>query len=151
MKSYVLLENLRSAHNVGSIFRSADGAGVTGVFLIGCTPAPVDRFGRVQPEIQKTSLGAADTVPWEQTASVSECIQKLRSEGVQIIVVEQDRRAVPFHAFKPSERRAYIFGNEVDGVSKEAREEADEIIHIPMHGSKESLNVAVSAGIILFH
>lgn len=149
----VLLDNVRSAHNVGSIFRTADGAGVTHVYLAGVTPAPTDRFGRVQPEISKTSLGASESVPWEQVSaeSVAAYITALKQEGFQIIAVEQDPRSTSLATFQHGERVLYIFGNEVGGVSPELLQLADEIVEIPMQGIKESLNVSVTAGIVLFH
>ncbi len=151
MKVYVILHNIRSAHNVGSIFRTADGAGVTKIFLCGYTPAPIDRFGRVVEEIQKTSLGASVVVPWEHFDSTEECIQVLRKDGVRIIAVEQHARAIPYTESQTKGDTAFIFGNEIDGVPKEFSENADEVIHIPMSGMKESLNVGISAGIVLFH
>ena len=150
---HLLLDNIRSAHNVGSIFRTADGAGVEKIWLAGYTPTPVDRFGREQPEIAKTSLGASKTVPWEHLEN-EETLAKLASlqaEGFQIVAVEQTPKAVSIHDFTPGDKTIYIFGNEIDGVSPALLEAVDVVIEIPMHGQKESLNVAVTAGIILFH
>lgn len=149
--TYVILHNIRSAHNVGSIFRTADGAGISKIFLTGYTPAPRDRFGRTVSEIAKTSLGAADIVAWESYADVRLLIQKLQAEGVRVIAVEQTPKSTDYTQFKLDAPAAYIFGNEVDGVPKEICEVADAVIEIPMHGTKESLNVSVAAGIILFH
>ncbi len=151
MKTYVILHNIRSAYNVGSIFRTADGAGVTKIFLCGYTPLPIDRFGRVVEEIQKTSLGASGVVPWEHYDSTEECILKLKKNGVKIVVVEQHTRAIPYTESQGKVDTAFVFGNEIDGVPKDFSKEADEVIHIPMNGMKESLNVSVSAGIVLFH
>lgn len=152
----VVLDNVRSAHNVGAIFRTADGAGVARIFLVGVTPQPLDRFGRVVPEIAKTSLGATETVAWEYCADADACIARLREEGARIVAVEQDVRAVPYTDGASPLRggaqapTAYIFGNEVDGVSQTFLDAADTIVQIPMLGTKESLNVATTAGIILF-
>ncbi len=121
------------------------------IFLTGYTPAPTDRFGRKQPEIQKTSLGASDLVPWEQTAEATELVERLRSEGVQMVAVEQTSGAIPLSDFQVPEKVAYVMGNEVEGVSKPTLEAADIIVEIPMLGSKESLNVSVAAGIILYY
>ena len=150
-KRYVVLHDIRSAYNVGSMFRTADGAGVTKVFLCGVTPAPIDRFGRVRKDIAKVALGAEASVPWEQVSDTAALIARLKSEGAQVVAVEQSPRAVAYGDFKPNYPAAFIFGNELDGVPEEVLNSADAIVEIPMHGAKESLNVAVSAGIILFH
>ena len=137
---------------MGSIFRTADGAGVEKIFLGGYTPTPIDRFGRTQPEIQKTSLGASETVPWESVSdeAAPALLAQLKSEGFQIVSVEQDPKSVSIYEFKPTEKVCYIFGNEIGGVRKEILDLSDKIIEIPMRGSKESLNVGVSAGVVLF-
>lgn len=148
---YIILEDIRSAYNVGAIFRTADAAGVTKVFLVGYTPAPIDRFGRPQPEINKTSLGASETMPWEKADDIAELIARLKHEGVSVVAVELAVGSVPLKEFIEPENVAYIVGNEVEGVSKEALELADVIVELPMLGQKESLNVSVTAGIILYH
>lgn len=148
---YIILEDIRSAYNVGAIFRTADASGVAKVFLVGYTPAPIDRFGRVQGEIEKTSLGASKTVAWEQVATTREIIERLQADGVTVVAVELAPGSVPLKDFKEPENVAYIVGNEVNGVSKEAQELADVIVELPMLGQKESLNVSVTAGIILYH
>lgn len=146
------LDNVRSAHNVGSIFRTSDGAGVDKIYLVGYTPAPVDRFGRAQPEIVKTSLGASDTVAWEQLNSEAARAElaRLKEDGWQIVAIEQTAHSISLHEFTATDKVVYIFGNEIDGVSKELLSLADAVVEIPMHGQKESLNVSVSVGIILF-
>mgnify|MGYP001597405629 CR=1 FL=1 len=148
----IFLDNIRSALNVGSIFRTADGAGVSKIYLGGYTPAPIDRFGRVQEEIKKTSLGASETVQWESVPenAAPALLARLKAEGFQIVAVEQDPRAISIYDFKASGKICYIFGNEINGVRLELLDIADEVIHIPMHGEKESLNVAVAVGIVLF-
>lgn len=151
MKMVVVVDNVRSAHNVGSLFRTCDGAGVAKLYLCGYTPAPVDRFGRPQPEIEKTSLGAEKTLDWEVVDATEECIDRLKEEGFTIVAVEQHARAATYFEWRPPGPTAFIFGNEVEGVQKAAIDAADEVIEIPMYGAKESLNVAVAAGVILFH
>lgn len=146
----VLLHNIRSTHNVGSIFRTADAAGVSRVYLSGYTPAPTDRFGRVRKDIAKTALGAEGFLPWEHHASPVRLIMKLKKEGWNIVGVEQDVHAHDYRKFKAKEKTAFVFGNEVLGISKDLRKKCDALIEIPMHGKKESLNVSVAAGIILF-
>lgn len=148
---YLILEDIRSAYNVGAIFRTADGAGVSKIFLVGYTPAPVDRFGRPQPEIKKTSLGASEEIAWEQRADVVELIAELQREGFQIVAVEQTAKSIPLQKLMVPEKVAYIVGNEVDGVSEAALSLADTIVEIPMLGTKESLNVSVATGIVLYH
>ncbi|MCA9362002.1 TrmH family RNA methyltransferase [Candidatus Kaiserbacteria bacterium] len=148
---YIILENIRSAYNVGAIFRTADGAGVSKIFLIGYTPAPIDRFGRPQPEIKKTSLGASETIVWEHCTDVASVIEKLQAEGVLVVAVEQTPTAVSLTNLSVPDSVAYIVGNEVDGVSEITLSAVDKVVEIPMFGSKESLNVSVAAGIVLYH
>jgi 23S rRNA (guanosine2251-2'-O)-methyltransferase len=150
MNTYLILHNIRSRYNVGSIFRSADGAGVTKIFISGYTPAPIDRFGRAVREIHKTSLGATDTVPWEEVPSVEACIGKLKDENVHVIALELHERAVPYATYVYPENVALILGNEIEGVSPMLCEHAEDIVYVPMHGAKESLNVGVATAIVLF-
>lgn len=146
----VLLHNVRSAHNVGAIFRTADAAGVSRVFLTGYTPHPRDRFDRPQKEIAKTALGAESFIPWESASSPASIIGRLRAEGWRIVGVEQDGAARDFREFQMLQPTLFLFGNEVHGLSRQVRSLSDELIEISMRGRKESLNVAVAAGIILF-
>lgn len=136
---------------MGSVFRTADGAGVSKIFLSGYTPQPTDRFGRAQAEIAKTSLGAADTVPYEVVPDIQECIARLKKDGVRVVAVEQTDSAHVYTDVSFSEDVAFIFGNEVDGVDAAVLRLCDTHMLIPMAGTKESLNVSVCAGIILFH
>ncbi len=148
---YIILEDIRSAYNVGAIFRTADASGVAKVFLVGYTPAPIDRFGRPQAEIKKTSLGASETVPWEKVEVMSDLIARLKTDGVTVVAVELAKGSVSLKDFREPEHVAYIVGNEVDGVSNEALESSDVIVELPMLGQKESLNVSVTTGIVLYH
>lgn len=148
---YIILEDIRSAYNVGAIFRTADAAGVGKVYLTGYTPAPIDRFGRVQPEISKTSLSASESMPWEASASILDVIKNLQSQGVFVVAVELADGSISLPNFTVPENVAYILGNEVMGVSHEVLAVADAIVEIPMLGQKESLNVSVAAGIVLYH
>lgn len=148
-----MLDNVRSAHNVGSVFRTSDGAGASKLYLVGYTPTPIDRFGRPQPDIQKTSLGASETVAWEQVddgAAPAE-LARLKKDGWQIVAVEQTKGSISLYDFRPTNKVLYIFGNEIDGVSPALLESVDVVVEIPMLGHKESLNVSVSAGVVLFH
>ncbi|MCE9541665.1 RNA methyltransferase [Candidatus Kaiserbacteria bacterium] len=150
MEVAVLLHNIRSAHNVGSIFRTADAAGVRKMFLSGYTPLPLDRFGRPQKDVAKTALGAELSVPWEYAKTPAACIRTLKKEGFAVVGAEQDPRAVPYRDFSVSGPTLFLFGNEVLGLSPALRSACDTLLEIPMRGKKESLNVSVAAGIILF-
>lgn len=150
MQGAVLLHNIRSAHNVGSIFRTSDAAGVTKVYLSGYTPAPVDRFGIARKDISKVALGAEKFLPWEYQKNPYAIIASLRKEGWRIVGVEQDKRAIDYRKLRSKRPVLFILGNEVRGISPALRNKCDDLIEIPMHGKKESLNVSVAAGIILF-
>jgi len=147
---YLLLHNIRSTHNVGAIFRTADATGVKKIYLSGYTPAPIDRFGRARPDISKASLGAEKTVEWEVVSNQLELIQKLKGERVNIVALEQDKNSIDYRKIKKDSGVLIILGNEVDGVEKEILDLCDEIAEIPMLGTKESLNVSVSAGVVLY-
>ena len=146
----VLLTDIRSAHNVGSIFRTADGAGASRIYLCGYTPTPTDRFGRTQKDIAKTALGAEVSLQWEYHKSAMRIISKLRKAGWHIVAVEQHRSSKNYRSFKQKKPTLFILGNEVDGISAQLFKACDEILEIPMYGTKESLNVSVAAGIVLF-
>lgn len=150
----LIIDNVRSAHNVGSMFRTSDGAGVSRIILVGYTPAPIDRFGRAQAEIVKTSLGASTMIPWEQRSTGAEMlarITELKMEGFSIVALEQTASSISLYDFKVPEKVAYIVGNEIDGVSEELLSACNVVVEIPMAGEKESLNVGVATGIVLFH
>jgi tRNA G18 (ribose-2'-O)-methylase SpoU len=142
----VVLDDLRSRHNVGSMFRTADAMGLEGLVLCGFTPLPPHR------DIEKTALGATLSVPWEHAANTLDAVHKLQQEGYRVIAVEQTQnaRALNSLAVPPSERVAIVLGNELNGVSEEVIEACDECVVIPQHGSKHSLNVSVCAGIVLW-
>ncbi len=148
---YLILENIRSAHNVGAMFRTADGAGVDKIFLVGYTPTPIDRFGRPQAEIVKTSLGAVDVIPWEQFGSSVEVVAQLQGEGFIVAAVELSESSIPLKEFSIPEKVAYLVGNEVVGVEADTMEICDVVVSLPMLGVKESLNVATTAGIVIYH
>lgn len=149
---YIILHNIRSAYNVGAIFRTADATGVEIVFLTGYTPTPTDRFGRVQEEIKKTSLGASETVSWQQE-EFTQVIQQLRTEGVMIIGVEQTAQSRPITELNTEvgKQIAFVFGNEVTGIEEKELSYMDTIVELPMLGEKESLNVSVAAGVVMYY
>jgi 23S rRNA (guanosine2251-2'-O)-methyltransferase len=146
-----ILHDLRSAHNVGSVLRTADAAGVCKLYLTGTTPAPTDRYGRSNRTIAKVSLGAEKSVRWEYIQSVTRLITKLRKDNYKIVAVEQHEKARDYRKYKLKGRTAVIFGNEVSGIQQKILDRCDEVLEIPQYGAKESLNVAVAAGVILFH
>mgnify|MGYP000735805879 CR=1 FL=1 len=148
---YVILHNIRSKYNVGAIFRTADAARVTKIYLSGYTPTPIDRFGRVDTEIKKTSLGAVDTVAWEQVIDTHLAMKTLKAAGVEIVAVEIAPSSISLYDYQPKELVAYILGSEVEGIPDDILREADVILEIPMGGIKESLNVSVTAGVVLLH
>ena len=145
-----LFHNVRSAHNVGAFLRTADGAGTLKIYLTGYTPTPLDRFGRPQKEVAKTALGAENTVAWEYVKNPLSVIKELRKEDWMIVGVEQDARAVDYRTISLEQPTLFIFGNEVRGISRSLRDQCDQLLEIPMRGKKESLNVSVTAGVILF-
>lgn len=142
---YVLLDNIRSMYNVGSIFRTSDGARVKELILTGFTPYPPRK------EISKTALGATDTVPWSYARDPLEAIARLKGEGVRICLVEQTDGSRPHTSVQPEEfPLCLLIGNELTGISPALVEAADMAIEIPMFGAKQSLNVAVAYGIAVF-
>lgn len=151
-KRFIILHDVRSSHNVGAIFRTADAAGVSALYLCGYTPTPVDRFGRPNEKLAKTALGAAITMSWEHHADTLELVLKLKSEGVFVVAVEQTEQSVSlFKTEVPGERSvAFVLGNEVLGVPSEVCGVVDLVVELPMLGQKESLNVAVTTGIVLY-
>lgn len=135
---------------MGSMFRTADAAGVTKLYLTGYTPAPVDVFGKVRADIAKTALGAECIVEWEATKNIGALLLSLRRQGVCIVGIEQDTRAINYWRVRPKKPFALIVGNEVRGLSKSVLRKCDIVAEIPMRGKKESLNVSVAFGIALF-
>lgn len=158
----VVLDNVRSAHNVGSVFRTSDSFKVDKVFLCGICPVPPSA------EIHKSGLGAEDSVGWEHCEDTMVVVERLRNEGYTIVSVEQTVNSVKLYRFRPyatqesaaetsnigpipSKKYALIFGNEVDGVSQEVVDASDFSLEIPQFGMKHSLNISVSAGVVLWH
>jgi tRNA G18 (ribose-2'-O)-methylase SpoU len=146
----VLLHNIRSAHNVGAIFRTADALGVNMIYLSGYTPSPLDRFGRPVKEIAKTALGAELAIPWEYHKTPQKLIAQLKKESMSIVGIEQDKHSIDYKEFIPKDPTLFLVGNEVRGISLGLRKKCDALIHIPMRGKKESLNVSVAFGVALF-
>jgi len=136
---------VRSMHNVGSVFRTADAFLLQGIILCGYTPVPPHR------DIQKTALGATETVEWQYYATTVEAVAALKAEGYAVMAIEQAAQSHMLHSFEPSQTPlALIFGNEVSGVSAEVMQLADGCIEIPQLGMKHSLNISVSTGIVVW-
>jgi tRNA G18 (ribose-2'-O)-methylase SpoU len=154
MQLAVILSDIRSVHNVGSIFRTADGAGVEKIYCCGYTPSPLDRFGCVRPDFAKVSLGAEQSVAWEASKSVARTITKLKKEGWKIFAVEQAKNSIQYDKVPKKDlcgaKIALVMGNEVGGVPPAVLKKCDAVLEIPMCGAKESLNVAVAFGIVAF-
>lgn len=148
----LVLHNIRSAHNVGSMFRTADGAGVGSIILSGYTPGPVDPHGKVRKDFIKVSLGAENFVPWTRQKQLSPALKKLKAQGYRIVAVEQTDNSISVFDFKskPNQKLAIVMGNEVRGINKQNLKYCDVAVEIPMRGKKESLNVGVACGVALF-
>ena len=148
MQTILILDNIRSTHNVGSIFRTADAAGVSKIYLIGTTPDPIDRFGREQSDIAKTALGAEKSLSWEHVHDISAVLE--RYPDYFKIALEQSADSKDYKTIEPKENNIIILGTEVTGLSKEILDKCDVVAEIPMAGEKESLNVSVATGVFLF-
>jgi len=142
----VVLDDIRSAHNVGSIFRSADAFRIDRILLCGITPVPP------MAEIHKTALGAEDSVPWEHRASAVDTVRELQDKGYTVVAVEQTENSVRLDKFVRDfgKKYAFVLGNEVEGVSQEVVDACDISLEIPQYGTKHSLNVSVCAGVVLW-
>ncbi len=143
----VVLNNIRSLYNVGSIFRTADGAGVEKIWLCGITGVP----GTARLRIEKTALGAEKTVPWEYRESAASVLRKLKKKSYQIVLLEQTEKSVPYEEFQPEAPVCFVVGNEITGIGEEILPLCDVAIEIEMAGLKNSLNVTVAFGIIAYH
>lgn len=142
----VVLDNVRSMHNIGSVFRTADGFSIAGVYLCGITAQPPHR------EIEKTALGATLSVNWQHFNTTTEAVTALRADGYEIIAIEQAAGSTMLNTYQPApdKKFALIFGNEVNGVADEVMVQIDECIEIPQFGTKHSFNITISAGIVLW-
>ena len=149
-KYYLILDNIRSSENVGALFRTADAVGITKVFLTGVTPTPIDRFGREQTKIAKAALGAELDIPWEHVEKVEDAVARAKREGFTVFGLEQCEEAIDYKKCIPQGDTAFLVGREVDGLSEELINLCDHVCVIPMKGNKESLNVSVAAGILLY-
>ena len=146
----LILNDIRSTHNVGAIFRTADACGISAIYLIGTTPTPLDRFGRERADVAKTALGAEKTMPWKYFKSITPVITKLKKDKFVIVAIEQSINSVDYKKINLKNNSAIIVGNEVSGIPKKILEKCDIVAEIPMVGKKESLNVSVATGVVLF-
>jgi 23S rRNA (guanosine2251-2'-O)-methyltransferase len=146
----LILPDIRSAQNVGSLFRTADACGISEIYLVGITPTPIDKYGRPNSAVVKTALGAEQTIPWVYSETLQSVLKKMKEEGVTTIAIEQSEHSIDYKKIEVSGSVAFILGNEVEGLPKDILEEVDIIAEIPMKGSKESLNVSVAGGIAMF-
>lgn len=142
----IILDNVRSLHNVGSVFRSSDAFRVESIYLCGITATPP------QAEIHKTALGAEDTVDWKYYEKTQDAVIELKEEGVEVLAIEQVEGSIMLQNFvpQPNKKYAIVFGNEVKGVQQEVVDMCDNCIEIPQFGTKHSLNVSVTAGILIW-
>jgi len=149
----VILYNIRSSYNVGSIFRTADIAGIEKIYLCGITPAPLDKFGDINKKLVKISLGAEKNVFFERVKSIHSLIFRLRKEGYIILALEQDSRSQNIFKFRKKENKRYalILGSEIKGLPESILKKADKILEIPQKGKKESLNVSIAFAIAVFY
>lgn len=145
----VLLDNIRSLYNTGSILRTADASGVERVVLCGITPRP-DQGGRQRRAIAKTALGAEDSVPWEYQADAQTALHTLAADGYHIVAVETGADAIDLYQWTPEWPICLVFGHERVGVSPALAPRMDAVVRIPMVGKKRSLNVATAAGVVLY-
>ena len=143
----ILLENIRSAHNIGSVFRTADSFLINEIILCGISAQPPNK------DIRKTALGSSESVEWKYEKNIDVAIQKLKDEGNKIISIEQTTNSISLENFKPSNKSKYaiIFGNEVNGIEQRTIDLSDMAIEIPQYGTKHSLNISVAAGIIIWN
>ncbi|WP_298892473.1 RNA methyltransferase [uncultured Psychroserpens sp.] len=142
----IILDNIRSLNNIGSVFRTSDAFLVEKIYLCGITATPPHN------DIRKTALGSTETVNWEYIENTLDIVKKLKSENVKVISIEQADQATMLNEFKPKENQTYalVFGNEVKGVSQEVVNASDMVIEIPQFGTKHSLNISVSCGVVVW-
>src|SRR3989338_8503607 len=149
-ENILIIHNVRSVGNVGAMFRTADAVGINKIYLTGYTPAPLDRFGRKRGDLAKSALGAEEFVPWEQKKNLPALLSKLKKEKFLIIGIEQAKNSIDYKKVKLKNKNVFIVGPEVTGIPVNILKKCDIIAEIPMRGKKESLNVSVALGVVLF-
>lgn len=151
-EAILVVDNVRSVMNVGSMFRTSNALGIKKIYLCGITPTPLDKYGRPRKDFAKVSLGAEETTNWEYAPTTLECIKKLNKENYLTIAIEQNKNAVDYKTIDINEHQkiAIVMGSETDGVSNDVLKEVSLIAEIPMLGSKESLNVVIAFGVAAY-
>jgi len=147
---HILLDNVRSVHNVASLFRTADCVGVEKIILGGITPSPVDRFKKARADFAKVALGAEKSVDWEQVGNIPAVIKKYKKNGFEIVALEQSKTALKYTDYTITKPTLIVLGAEVEGVSKNILKLCDTHVQIEMVGGKESLNVAIAGSVFIF-
>lgn len=158
MEIVVIAHNIRSAHNIGSIFRTCDGLGVNKLYLSGYSPYPLTSndtrlphiAAKLTAQINKTALGAEQTVQFEHATNIDQLVAKLKKNGFELYALEQDTKSTPIYAARPAAKTALLLGEEVNGIEPDLLKMVDHILEIPMYGQKESFNVSVATGIALY-
>lgn len=150
ISNILIIPDIRSAINVGAIFRTADAVGIDKIYLTGWTPRPTDQYGRIQKDIAKSALGAETWIEWEYKKTLTPLLKKLKSDGFEIVALEQDEKSIDYRKYKKAKKMAFILGPEVTGLDKKTLSMCDKVVEIPMSGKKESLNVSVACGVALF-
>jgi tRNA G18 (ribose-2'-O)-methylase SpoU len=149
-ENILIIHDIRSVTNVGAMFRTADAVGIDKIYLTGFTPTPLDRFGGIRKDMEKSALGAEKFISWEYKKSIQNLLNKLKREKYFIIGIEQDKKSVNYKKVKLQTKNVFIVGAEVTGIPKNILSKCDVIAEIPMRGKKESLNVSVACGVALF-
>jgi tRNA G18 (ribose-2'-O)-methylase SpoU len=143
----IIANRIRSLHNVGSVFRTADAIGTTKIYLIGKMATPQN-----QPKLAKTALGAEKTVAWEHSHRILPILKKLKQDDYEITALELNKnKSIDFRTWNPSKKVAIILGNEISGISLKIQQHCDQVVHLPMLGQKKSLNVSVALGAIAYY
>jgi tRNA G18 (ribose-2'-O)-methylase SpoU len=158
-KIALVAHDIRSTHNIGALLRTAEGLGVTHVYMSGYTPYPASNDDTRLPhisrkldvQIHKTALGAEKTVNWSHTSEITDLIQQLKNDGYEIIALEQDEKSQPLPEYKPTQKVAILLGREVEGLEPEIIKLCDKTVEIPMFGTKESFNVVEAATMAMYH
>ncbi len=150
MSHILIIHDIRSVHNVGSLFRTADSVGISRIIISGYSPTPLDRFGRVRSDMAKSALGAELSVPWEYSENIFETLHELKKNNYTVIGLEQNSQSVDYKKIQKTQNMVFIIGTETTGMESKLLEQCDIIAEIPMHGEKESLNVSVATGILLY-
>ncbi len=148
MQKVILLDNIRSVLNVGSIFRTANGLGVQKIILCGITPTPLDKKGEKRKDFAKVALGSEEGIAWEYKIDALETVKEYLALGFRVISLEQDERSVDYKEVSTNVDTVFVVGSEVDGVQKEILTVSDTVVEVPMLGLKESLNVTIAFGIV---